>query len=75
MSDEFCHLAVNSYGKALEFVPKEYMTKDLYFAAVKQTGRALKFVDVSMISKEEYTELCQIAFEEVVNRDEDNRYL
>jgi hypothetical protein len=56
-------MAVASYGTALEFVPDEYKTKELFFAAVKQDGHALKFVDVSKLTKEEYSELCRLAFE------------
>jgi len=63
MSEEFCHLAVSNYGKALEFVPDKYKTKELFFEAVKQNGHALKFVDVSMLTKEEYTEICRLSFE------------
>jgi hypothetical protein len=67
MSEEFCRFAVNTHGKALEFVPEQYRTKELFFTAVRQNGRALKYVDVNKLTGEEYTEICRLAFENVVN--------
>jgi hypothetical protein len=62
VTEEICRLAVSGYGKALEFVPDKYRTKELFFAAVKQDDEALKLVDMDMLSPEEYTEICKIAF-------------
>jgi hypothetical protein len=61
MSEEMCLLAVSNHGMALEYVPKEFMTKELCFAAVQQDREALKFTDVSLLSAEEYTAICRIA--------------
>jgi hypothetical protein len=61
MSEEFCNLAVNSYGKALEFVPDQFKSKELFLAAVRQDSRALKYVDISKLTRQEYTEICRIA--------------
>jgi hypothetical protein len=63
MSEEFFRLAVNNDGKALEYVPNKYKTRELFFDAVKQNGHALKFVDVSKLTKDEYTEICRLSLE------------
>jgi len=60
--EEICRLAITNYGKALEFVPLKYKTKELFFTAVKQNREALKFVDVNLLTNDEYTQICNIAF-------------
>jgi hypothetical protein len=42
------------------------MTKELIFAAVRNTGWALRHVDFSKLTAEEYSQICRLAFEEVV---------
>jgi hypothetical protein len=61
MTEEICLLAVASHGRALEHVPKMFMTKELCFAAVRQDRAALKYTDIGLLSADEYTAICKIA--------------
>jgi len=63
MSEEICRLAVSNFGEALKLVPEEFKTKEVFFAAVREDCHMLNYVDVGKLSKEEYTEICRLAFE------------
>jgi hypothetical protein len=58
-------LAVNSYGRSLEYVPEQFKTKALFFDAVREDGKALKLIDKNKLTGEEYTEICNAALKRV----------
>jgi len=43
-------------------VPEKFKTKEICFIAVKNNGNALKYVDIDLLTAQEYTEICKLAF-------------
>ena len=51
---EMCLVAVQSDGKAIDFVPEQYRTKEVYLEACKNNGLMITKVPDSIISEEFY---------------------